>query len=62
MNDAAFFLGYPIEFKKVCLVYPPKVKEVATLNEFGIYRRLLTFSQEEIEDTTRAENPVRQLG
>ena len=50
MNDSAFFLGYPVEFKKICLVYPPKIKDIVTVKEFGIYRRLLTFSQEEIED------------
>lgn len=50
MSDSAFFLGYPVEFKKICFIYPPKIKDIVTIKEFGIYRRLLTFSQEEIED------------
>ena len=45
-----FFLGYPVEFKKLCLVYPPKVKDVVTNIKYSIYAKLLTLSQEEIED------------
>lgn len=45
-----FFLGYPVEFKNLCLVYPPKVKEVVSNIKYGIYAKLLTLSQEEIED------------
>ena len=45
-----FFLGYPVEFKKLCLVYPPKVKDVVSNIKYGIYAKLLTLSQEEIED------------
>lgn len=50
MSDAAFILGFPVEFKQLCLVYPPKVKEVVSNSKYTIYSRLLTFSQEEIED------------
>ena len=49
MNEQ-FFLGYPVEFKNLCLVYPPKVKDVVANKAYGIYSRILTFSQEEIED------------
>ena len=49
MNEQ-FFLGYPVEFKNLCLVYPPKVKDVVANKAYGIYSRVLTFSQEEIED------------
>ena len=49
MNEQ-FFLGYPVEFKKLCLVYPPKVKDVVANKGYGIYARILTLSQEEIED------------
>ena len=45
-----FFLGYPVEFKQLCLVYPPKVKDVVSNVKYGIYAKLLTLSQEEIED------------
>ncbi len=50
MLDSAFFLGYPVEFKNICLIYPPKVKDVATNEKFSIYLKMLTFTQEEIED------------
>ena len=50
MIDPHVLLGYPIEFKKLCLVYPPKVKDVVANNSYAIYARLLTYSQEEIED------------
>lgn len=49
MNEQ-FFLGYPVEFKKLCLVYPPKVKDVVANKGYGVYARILTLSQEEIED------------
>ena len=50
MSKTCFFLGYPAEFKKLCLVYPAKVKDVVGNPAFGIYSKLLTISQEEIED------------
>ena len=49
MNEA-FLLGYPVEFQRLCLVYPPKVKDILTNPSYPMYSRLLTFSQEEIED------------
>lgn len=51
MNDIAFlkfFQGLPYEFKNVCLVYPPRIKDIG--DDFGFYRRILTYSQEEVED------------
>ena len=48
--DAAFFLGYPIEFKKLCLVYPPKIKDVVGNPRYHQLAKTLTLSQEEIED------------
>lgn len=50
MTNTAFILGYPVEFEKICLVYPPKVKDVVSNKEYNIYVKLLTISQEEIED------------
>lgn len=52
MTDC-FFLGYPAEFKNICLVYPPKVKDVACMQEFHAYAHILTLSQEELEDEYR---------
>lgn len=50
IDGTNFFLGAPIEFQKVCLVYPPKVKDVTSNQGFELYRKILTLSQEEIED------------
>lgn len=52
----SFFLGYPAEFKQICLIYPPTVKEVACNKNFGAYVHLLTLSQEELEDEYRRAN------
>lgn len=50
MTSAKFFLGFPVEFKNICLVYPPQVKEVLGNKNFLLYEKILTSSQEEIED------------
>lgn len=56
MNKASFILGYPVEFKNICLVYPPKVKEIVGNSRYDAYTKILTFSQEEIEDSYVEEN------
>lgn len=50
MNKALFFINEPIEFKPGIKIYPPTVKQVITNDNYGIYRRILTYSQEEVED------------
>ena len=50
MSKELFFIGAPKEFKPGVLIYPPTIKEIITNELFGHYERLLTFSQEEIED------------
>ena len=50
MINVGFFCGYPAEYKNLCLVYPPKVKDVVCNKNYSLYAKLLTFSQEEIED------------
>ena len=49
MNER-FFLGYPVEFKNLCLVYPPTVRDVVCDKNYNIYHQILTMTQEEIED------------
>lgn len=56
MTDAAVFLGYPVEFKDICLIYPPKVKDVAADKNYLFYEKILTISQEEIEDEWTENN------
>ena len=50
MSKELFFLSAPVEFKPGIKVYPPTVKDVITNPLFGHFERLLTYSQEEIED------------
>ena len=50
MNNELFFLGEPRVFKPGVLVYPPTVRQVVANEKFSIYSKLLTYSQEEIED------------
>lgn len=54
MINEGFILGNPVEFKNLCLVYPPKVKDVMG-SKHGVFTKILTFSQEEIEDEYVAE-------
>lgn len=49
MNKEKVFLGLPEDFQGKFLIYPPKVKDVAS-NKFSQYRQILTFSQEELDD------------
>ena len=50
MSKESFFIGAPVEFKPGINIYPPKVKDVVENPNYGVYIRLLTYSQEEIED------------
>lgn len=49
MTNINFLYGYPVEFKHLCMVYPPKVHDTFKKN-FFLYSQILTLSQEEIED------------
>lgn len=50
MINPAVFLREPISFKKEIKIYPPSVKDVLTNERFQIYKKILTTSQEELED------------
>jgi hypothetical protein len=50
MSKELSFIGAPSNFKPGIKVYPPTVKEVITNDSYNQYVRLLTYSQEEIED------------
>ena len=50
MSKEIFFLCEPVEFKPGIKVYPPTVKEVVVNNFYNAYCKVLTYSQEEIED------------
>ena len=50
MSKELFFLGEPKQFKPGIMVYPPKVKDVVVNQFYSNYCKILTQSQEEIED------------
>lgn len=50
MIDPAVFIGEPIQFGTICKIYPPKVKDVISNPEIPQLFKLLTYSQEDIED------------
>ena len=50
MIDPTIFLGLPVEFGNICKVYPPKIKDVVSKPKIMQLFKLLTYSQEEIED------------
>ena len=53
MIDERVLLGYPIDFKDICQIYPPTVNDVVKNKEFSIYQALLTITQEELNDEYR---------
>ena len=56
MINEKIFLGYPIDFKDVCKIYPPKVKDVCGDADFAFCQTLFTITQEELEDAYVNEN------
>jgi hypothetical protein len=50
MNNPAVFIGEPLKFKDKFFVYPPKVKEVVANPSFGQFLKVLTITQEDIQD------------
>lgn len=50
MINEKVFLKKPLKFKNKCYIYPPTINEVVEEDKFSLYRKLLTISQEEIED------------
>lgn len=55
INDKVF-LGYPIPFKDICSIYPPKVKDIVGNDEAIQWQALFTMSQEELDDAYRNED------
>lgn len=56
MIDEKVFLGYPIDFKDICKIYPPKVKDMCGDTDFTFCQTLFTITQEELEDAYINEN------
>ena len=55
MIDVKTFLAIPFSYKGKCQIYPPTVRQTQEEELFGQFQRLLTITQEELEDEfTRA--------
>lgn len=50
MINSHTFIGEPQNFKGICKIYPPKVRDVVALDSFPRYQTLFTLSQEELHD------------
>lgn len=50
MSKELFFIGAPAQFKAGINIYPPTLREVIENQRYGTYLKILTYSQEEIED------------
>lgn len=49
MIDERILLGFPIDFKDICQIYPPTVNDVVGNKDFGIYQSLFTMTQEDLD-------------
>ena len=61
MIDERIFLGYPIDFKGICQIYPPTVNDVVGNKEFGIYQSLLTMSQDDLDEAYGQNENIPQV-
>ena len=50
MIDPVVFIGEPVSFLGLCYIYPPTIKEVLTNEKYGVFTKVLTLSQEEIQN------------
>ncbi len=60
INDKVF-LGFPIEFKDICRIYPPKVNDVVGNDDFMIYQSLFTITQEDLDEAYLKDENVVQI-
>ena len=61
MIDERIFLGYPIDFKDICQIYPPTVNDVVGNKEFSIYQSLLTMSQDDLDEAYGQNESISQI-
>ena len=61
MIDERIFLGYPIDFKDICQIYPPTVNDVVSNKDFLIYQSLFTMTQEELEDAYAQDDRIQYV-
>lgn len=57
MIRSEYLLGLPYNFRNLCHIYPPLVKEVIESNDYSKYETALTITQQQIEDEFVNESP-----
>ena len=60
INDKVF-LGFPLQLKDVCQVYPPTVNDVVGNNDFVIYQSILTMTQEDLADAYWKDERIKRI-
>ena len=50
MLNPVILIGEPLDFKGKLKIYPPRVKDVVTNPNFGIFYKVLTITQDDIRD------------
>ena len=60
INDKVF-LGLPFDFKDICKVYPPKVKDVVGNEDFTTYQSFLTITQESLDEAYLQDEDVEYI-
>lgn len=61
MIDERIFLGYPIDFKDICQIYPPTVNDVIGNKDFSIYQSLFTMTQEDLNDAYGQDERIKKV-
>lgn len=61
MIDERILLGFPLDLKGVCQVYPPTVNDVVGNKDFLIYQSLFTMTQEDLNDAYGQDERVQQV-
>ena len=61
MIDEKILLGFPVDFKDICQIYPPTVNDVVGNKDFGIYQSLFTMTQEELDKAFLQDERVTQV-
>jgi hypothetical protein len=50
MLDPIVLMGEPLDFKGKLKIYPPRIKDVVTNPNFGVFYKVLTITQDDIQD------------
>ena len=61
MIDDRVFLGFPVDFKNICKIYPPTVNDVSGNPDFPIYNALFTITQEDLNDEYLKDERVTKI-